>query len=303
MAGWGEVQDEIASYGSGQDFARKKYLGLVASQTERNVVAYYSGFLTPGRPDGLPVSIDDSDMSGFMSVFQGLNRDMGLDLLLHTPGGDVAATEALIKYIRSMFSDVRVIVPQLAMSGGTMIALSANSVIMGRHSSLGPIDPQVGGVPAGAIVEEFRDAVDAVKKDPSTAPIYQQMVSRYPAAFVGQCEKAVQWARKIATDSLTQRMFAAAADPGKSAKAVVDELGSHSASLNHSRHYSFDQVKALGVTVEALESNQSLQDAVLSYHHAAMITFNSSGAFKIFENHKGVTVVGSFQALPGAVSA
>ena len=102
-------------------------------------------------------------MNAFMAAVHLLKRDKGLDLILHTPGGDIAATEALVKYLWTMFDkDVRVIVPQLAMSAGTMIACSAKQIVMGKQSSLGPIDPQIFGMPAQAILEEFQMAIGAL---------------------------------------------------------------------------------------------------------------------------------------------
>ena len=77
-----------------------------------------------------------------MSVIHGLDKSKGLDLFLHTPGGDVGATESLIDYLHDSFGgDIRAIIPQIAMSGGTMIACSCKEIIMGKQSSLGPIDP------------------------------------------------------------------------------------------------------------------------------------------------------------------
>jgi ClpP class serine protease len=78
-----------------------------------------------------------------------LKRGQGLDLILHTPGGDGAAAESLVDYLRSMFGrDIRAIIPQIAMSAGTMIACSCKTIIMGKQSSLGPVDPQYGAVSA-----------------------------------------------------------------------------------------------------------------------------------------------------------
>ncbi len=88
--------------------------------------------------------VNDSDKNGFMATIHQLDRTKGLDLVLHTPGGNVAATESLVDYLRAMFgSDIRAIVPQLAMSAGTMIALASKQIVMGQHSSLGPIDPSL----------------------------------------------------------------------------------------------------------------------------------------------------------------
>jgi len=74
----------------------------------------------------------------------------------HTPGGDVAATESIVSYLQSLYDgNIRAIIPQLAMSGGTLIALSCKEIIMGRQSSIGPVDPQVAGMPAQGLLEEF----------------------------------------------------------------------------------------------------------------------------------------------------
>ena len=77
-----------------------------------------------------------------MTCIHGMDCSKGLDLVLHTTGGSPAAAEAIVNYLRAKFgNDIRVIVPQLAMSAGTMIACSAKQIIMGKQSSLGPIDP------------------------------------------------------------------------------------------------------------------------------------------------------------------
>lgn len=114
----------------------KNYVKLLHEVTNRNVIVYYSGFLT--TPRGLPVEINDMDKNGFMAMCHGLDVNLGLDLILHTPGGDVAATESIIDYLNDIFEgNIRAIIPQLAMSGGTMIACSCKEIIMGKQSSLG----------------------------------------------------------------------------------------------------------------------------------------------------------------------
>ena len=81
-------------------------------------------------------------MNGFMSVVHGLDKDKGVDLILHTPGGSLDATDAIGQYLKKIFSNnIRVIVPHLAMSGGTLLSFASREIIMGSHSSLGPTDP------------------------------------------------------------------------------------------------------------------------------------------------------------------
>lgn len=134
-----QVLAELQAAGSTHDVVRRKYLAKLHQHTKRNVIAYYSGWLQKGSsmPNNYSAFIvSDADKTSFMATINGLDRTKGLDLILHTPGGSTTATESLVDYLRAMFgTDIRAIVPQLAMSAGTMIALACKSVVMGKHSS------------------------------------------------------------------------------------------------------------------------------------------------------------------------
>src|SRR4030042_1954680 len=189
MPDWNQLLNDIISAGSIHDVIRRKYLRELHDLTGRNIIIYYSGWLQKRNLEG--VEVNDADKNGFMTVIPQLDRAKGLDLLLHTPGGETAATESLVDYLRSMFStDVRAIVPQLAMSGGTMIACSCKEIVMGKQSSLGPIDPQFGGIPAHGVGEEFHRAKREVQQNPSSIPIWQPIIAKYSPTLIGECEKA-----------------------------------------------------------------------------------------------------------------
>src|SRR5688572_13436447 len=101
MGNWNEVLKEIKS---GHDEVRRTYLAKLHKLTKRNVLCYYSGWLQKtGANFNNVVSITDEDKGGFMSCFYGMDFKSGLDLVLHTPGGRVSATESLIHYLRSKF--------------------------------------------------------------------------------------------------------------------------------------------------------------------------------------------------------
>src|SRR5690606_29994841 len=149
------------------------------------------------------VHVNDADKNGFMTTIYKLDKKLGLDLILHTPGGDVAATESLVDYLRAMFgTNIRAIVPQLAWSGGTMIACACQEIIMGKHSSLGPIDPQFGPLPAHGILEEFKQAKEEIKADPTTIPVWQPIIAKYHPTLIGECDKAIKWSRTMTKDWL-----------------------------------------------------------------------------------------------------
>lgn len=287
MGTWPEILMESTT--NGDLFAlRKKYLGSLSKLTGRNVIAYYSGWLN--YPDEEKTEINDMDMSAFMAVVNSLDVDKGLDLILHTPGGSIVATEALVKYLRNIFgTNIRAIVPQLAMSAGTMISCSCFEILMGKHSNLGPIDPQFNGIPCQGVIEEFKQAIDAVKSDIASLPIWSVLISKYHPTFVGECQKLIELSNDIVEDWLKTCMYAGEIDAESRAKAVIQVLGDHSTHKTHGRHISAKECMDIGLKIKMLEDDQKLQDAVLSVHHAFMLSLLSvNGLVKIVENQKGL---------------
>ena len=293
MPSWNQVLLEIqrCNRRDALDFVRRKYIKRLAKLTGRNVIAYYSGWLqNPGLGN---TSISDDDKNGLMAVVHKLNRKKGLDLLLHTPGGDLAATESIVDYLHRMFEkNIRVIVPQIAMSAGTMIACASKEVVMGKQSNLGPIDPQFGGIPAHGVIKEFEEAIQAVKKDPASLPIWREVVRKYHPTFIGECRNAVLFANQMATEWLKTGMFGdEPRQAAEKANKVVGFLGDHDGTKTHARHINIDEAINIGMKVVRMEENQPVQDTVLTVHHAFMHTFGNSKAIKIIENQIDNAVV------------
>lgn len=290
MPNWRSILSEIQVAGSTYDVIRRKYLQKLHEVTGRNVIVYYSGWLQKpefARRGGM--EINDGDKNGFMAAIHELDRPKGLDLLLHTPGGDTAATESLVDYLRSMFgTDIRAIVPQIAMSAGTMVALACKEILMGKHSSLGPVDPQIAGVPAHGIIEEFRRAVQEAKTNPTSIPLWQPIIAKYSPTLIGESEKAIDWSNQMVEEWLLSGMFAGEKDAQDKVKRIIETLGDHALTKSHARHISLKAARDAGIKVVALEDNDDLQEAVLTVHHACIQTLSGTGATKIIENHKGV---------------
>jgi len=224
-----------------------------------------------------------------MAAIHQLDRAKGLDLILHTPGGEAAATESLVDYLRAMFgADIRAIVPQIAMSAGTMVACACKQIVMGKHSSLGPIDPQLGGLAAHGIIEEFNQARSDIQADPAAIPLWQPIIAKYPPTLIGECQKAIDWSNEMVKQWLVTGMFADTEDPEQKADKVIAELGSHELTKSHGRHISIQRANDLGLEVFALESDDDLQEAVLSVHHACITTLAETRTIKLIENHNGV---------------
>lgn len=108
---------------------------------------------------GFPVVryIDMDDAEEVIRAIHGTDPDQPLDLILHTPGGLVLAALQIARAIHLHQGKVTVFVPHMAMSGGTLIALAADEIVMCPHSVLGPIDPQLKNFPAASLIKVVQD--------------------------------------------------------------------------------------------------------------------------------------------------
>lgn len=298
MPSWREVLVQLQNYENPLDATRKKYLKLFSEYTGRNVITYYSAFIQKPTANGL--GIDENDKNAFMQAMCGLDRKKGLDLVLHTPGGMLSSTESILYYLHEMFGrDIRTFVPQIAMSAGTMIALSSKEIIMGKQSNLGPIDPQMNNMSCAAIIEEFSKAVNDISDNPSAAQMWGLIIGKYPPTYLGECKNAIEWSEKMVRTWLADNMFYKV--KGKEAKIdkIVKFLSSHNDTYSHSKHIHMKELLNIGLKITALEGldNEAkegckdLQDCVLTLHHAYMQSLSSTNALKIVENNVGEAMI------------
>jgi ClpP class serine protease len=177
-----DIQTEIINAkNASQDNVRRKYIADLSDYTGRDTVLYLTAYTT-GKMSQIPpqlVSVMSDDIHGFMSSMHGLNNDK-LDLILHSPGGSAEAAEQIVNYLRAKYNHIRAIIPQNAMSAATMIACACDEIVMGKHSAIGPIDPQITfptptglfTAPAHSLLSEFEQAKTEVASNPNLAPIW-----------------------------------------------------------------------------------------------------------------------------------
>lgn len=298
MPDWGQVLRQI-NEGNPLDVIRRKYLKILHDYTGRNIIAYYSGFLQ--KPGIAANGINDNDKNGFMQAVRGLDKSKGLDLILHTPGGEIAATESIVNYLKELFgNNIRAIIPQIAMSAGTMIALSCKVIIMGKQSNIGAIDPQFNGISCDGVIEEFEQACRDVRMDPSKISLWQTIIGKYHPTFLGDCKKATEWSKEMVRTWLLENMLSRKKNKSDIAEEILNKLAVHATTKTHSRHIHFNECKKMGIKVELLENImkekrvddcKDFQDCVLTVHHAYMHTFSNSSAVKIIENHNGSAII------------
>ena len=294
---WSEILAELAAsitQNGVTDFdgVRRKYLLELHHHTRRNIILYATGWIQKEAP-AASVSIGEEDIHALMEVTSGLSGST-LDLILHSPGGSPEAAEAMVSYLRTRFSHIRVIVPQIAMSAATMISCAADEIILGKHSSLGPTDPQilldtplgVRFVPAQAILDQFDKAKEECA-DPANLSAWLPMLNQYGPDLLVQCEIALNLSKELVRTWLQTYMFKDNADHLERAESISDWLANHKNFKSHNRHISRADLLAHQLKVIALEEDDVLQDLSLSVFHATTHTFTATSAVKIVENHTG----------------
>lgn len=298
MPTWSDILGELVSRvppGAPPPFdeVRREYLLRYSDLVGRDVILYATSW-THGTSDSVNLGITEEDIHAFMEVTYGLQCEK-LDLVIHSPGGSIEAVEAIVTYLRTKFEHIRAVVPQVALSAATMLACACDEIVMAKHSFLGPIDPQIPLqtntgfrlVAVHNIEQQFDMAMEAISKNPEVAVAWYSILGQYGPDLLNKCKLAKDLSSLLVEQWLATRMLR---DEPEKAKTASCRLGNHGIHLAHGRHLSREYVKQeLGFPVTDLESDQAVQDALLSVFHAAMLTFSSCGTVKIVENSKGRT--------------
>src|SRR5213082_565009 len=134
--------------------SRKRMIGLIERERKSRVVLLVHRQETMSLL-GFPIFryIDINDSEEVLRAIHLTDPEIPVDLVLHTPGGLVLAATQIARAIRTRKGKVTVLVPHYAMSGGTLIGLAADEIVMSPHAVLGPVDPQLGEYPAASVVK------------------------------------------------------------------------------------------------------------------------------------------------------
>ena len=206
---------------------------------------------------GPHASINRDDTLGFVDLLHNLTRDEDLDLLLHTPGGDVDAAEKLINLVHTKVGTgaLRVIIPDFAKSAGTLMALGANKSLMSDSSELGPIDPQIAfddgqgnriNHSVLCFLDSYKRHADTLKIDPNDV-VAGMMMSKLHPATVRMFETVRDRARSFAEDQLKKWMFHTTnGNFSKTAGDLIDNTRWQS----HGQMIGFQDAQQIGLEVE-----------------------------------------------------
>jgi ClpP class serine protease len=182
--------------------------------------------------------IDINDSEEVVRAIHMTDADVPLDIVLHTPGGLVLAALQIARAVSEHKGKVTVFVPHYAMSGGTLIALAADEIVMFRHSVLGPIDPQLGQMPAASLIK-------VVEQKP-IAEIDDETLMLADVA-----RKAIKQLKEAARLLLADRL------PADRATALAETLAS--GTWTHDHPISASEARELGLPVSMEMPNDVLE--------------------------------------------
>ena len=295
MANRNEILNKIGEYkNAGQDIIRRQYLTELYEYTGNDTIVYASSF--PGHVPGVSsnlLSIGLNDIQGFMTCINGLKGDK-LDLIIHSPGGSLEATEQLVQYLRAKYKYIRAIVPQNAMSAATMLVCACDEIVMGKQSAIGPIDPQMSltkpngitySLPAHSILADFERAKVEIARDQNAAKVWIPKLLEIPNGFLDLCTKTISLSKSKVAEWLNAYMFKN--DVEKPGDDIANWLGNFNEHKTHGRPINYQLAQEKGLKIRLLEDDQELQDKVLNVFHATLVTFDLTSCIKIIENHLG----------------
>ena len=302
MASWSELLKQLKQHSQNPEnfnLADKLHQELQKISKLRNpntIIFYASAFLQKNTGDPSEISISREDINGFMNAIHEADTQKGLTLILHTPGGDPNAVESIVEYLHAKFDYIEVIVPYLAMSGGSMISLASDLLLLGRQSQLGPIDPQllIGNKfhSARAIQEGFSKAKEDIKNDIKFAHLWAPILQSMGPALMIEATKALSYSKELVIDWMKKRMFnqEEMKEKEQTINNIAEYFNAEKTKKNgnvyvHGQRIGIEKLIELGVKVEYLEASQELQNAVLTAYHLMTLIFENGSALKFINTN------------------
>ena len=295
MPSWSELRHQLDSPSnktSVYDQLLFQYLQEVSKKRKhKNVIIYASAFLQKPTASSFMTQISLEDINGFMNAIKGMKCEKGLVLVLHTPGGDINAVKAIVDYLHQKFEEIEVIVPCIAMSGGSMIALASDKIVMGKPSILGPIDPQLSSGAESFSARYIKKTFEEAKKDIEGninlallwAPILQNLG---PSLLLETAKEALSYSEELAEGWLkTRQLLSEKTNKEKEAKAkkiakYFNADDNTKPIRHHGQSIAGPDLENLGIPVEYLETDQKLQESVMTLYHVMTIIFERSPGLK-----------------------
>ena len=281
----------------------QKYLDDLYQVTNRPILVYVSDFFNNQKIAlaGNDVSINLSDKDGIIEATKTLPNGP-LDIILHSPGGSLEATESIVDILRQKFTDIRFFIPNVAKSAATMLALSGDEIYLASSSELGPIDPQMisrksnGEItqsPAQAIIDQFESAQTDLATNPNKLPAWIPILPMYGPSLYQDSKNAIKLSKEVVRCWLVKYMFKSLTrqrDKVNKARRVVNYFADHRTLKSHGRRIGITEIELnlKGILkIKKLDDDPKLYDKVMGVYYCFLQMFQISPAFKIIQNNFG----------------
>jgi hypothetical protein len=247
----------------------------------RSLLVYATKFIETSLQN-IPNSIDLADIEGFTDLVNSVNGSGAVDVLLHSPGGRPDATERIVGILRSKFEEVNFLIPHSAYSAATMLALSGNSVILHPSATLGPIDPQINGIPARSIKRGFEKVKDIIKSEgPESLPAYIPLIEKYSLDLLELCDDSEKLSKSLVSDWIIRYMFEGKGDKRK-IEEIVDFFSDYDEHLLHSRPLTLEKIQHFGLPIQL--ASDPLKELLWESFILLNGFFNVTPFVKLYEN-------------------
>lgn len=268
---------------------RKACYSEIETLRGRPLLIYATKFLE-GMPPGTPNFIDLSDVDGFTDLINSVKGNGSVDVLLHSPGGRPDATERIVGLLRGKgkFDEVNFLIPHSAYSAATMLALSGNRIILHPSATLGPIDPQINGIPARSIKRGFEKVKERIAKEgPETLPAYIPLIEKYSLDLLELCDDSEKLSKELVSTWLKKYMFNGEKNVGRKIQRAVKYLSDYDKHLMHSRPLPIEKLTEFELKIEI--ADDTLQDLLWEAYILLNGFFNVSPFVKLYESTHGVS--------------
>lgn len=281
-----QIHDYYEGLRGAQPFAlRKETFSRIEAITGRPLICYVAR--TANVAPGLAVAIDDSDLIGFTDLVHSV-PGQDVDVLIESNGGSAEAAERIVRLLRGRFDSVRYIIPGNAYSAATLICFSGNSLVMSLISTLGPIDPQINGIPARAILRAFATLEERLAREgPKALTAYVPLISKYDLHLLEMCKSAEDLSKDLAASWLSEYMLKCTKDDSRVAQ-IVEYFVSYDEHKSHARSIDRNKSTELGLVIEKIEDTEGLEDLIRSLHNQYGFWFDKTPFVKMFEDARGI---------------
>ena len=200
-----------------------------------------------------PAFIDDGDLIGFSDLIDSVSGDE-VDVFIMSNGGSAEATERIVQRLRERFKEIRFIVPSNAYSAATLMCFSGDKIFMLPEGTLGPIDPQLNGIPARAILRSFETLEERLAKEGAKAlTAYVPLLQKYDLHLLEQCRSAQQLSEELARTWLSDYSMNQCDE--KQIESVVDYFGNWDLHKSHGRSINATACQKIGLPTTILKGD------------------------------------------------